>query len=194
MLQAKTVEEYLENSKWRDALQQLREIMLSTELTECVKWGAPCYTLNKKNVVGLAGFKDFFAIWFHQGVFLSDPHEVLINAQEGTTKGLRQWRFNSADEIDKDRIKQYVLEAVENQRRGLEIKPERKQVTMPDELNEALKSNEKLKAAFNALTPGKRKEYAAYIGGAKQEKTRRSRLEKCQPMILDGVGLNDRYR
>jgi len=194
MLQAKTVEEYIEGSQWGDEIQILREILLGTELKECVKWGAPHYTINKKNVVGIAGFKEHFALWFHQGVFLQDTYGVLINAGEGVTKGLRQWRFKSIEEIDKERILEYTLEAIENQKRGLEIKPETKKVPMPEELDRELKANKALKEAFNTLSPGKRKEYAEHIGSAKQEKTRLSRLEKCVPMILAGTGLNDKYR
>lgn len=194
MLQAKTVEEYIEGSQWGDEIQILREILLGTDLKECVKWGAPHYTINNKNVVGIAGFKEHFALWFHQGVFLQDTYNVLMNAGEGVTKGLRQWRFKSREEIDKERILEYTLEAIENQRRGLEIKPETKKVPMPMELDRELKANRPLKEAFDALSPGKRKEYAEYVGSAKQEKTRLSRLQKCVPMILAGTGLNDKYR
>lgn len=194
MLQAKSVEEYLEGAKWGDELRKLREIMLSTEMVECIKWGAPHYTVNKKNVVGLASFKEHFALWFHQGVFLRDSYQVLHNANEGVTKGLRQWRFTSMEEIDTERIKEYVSEAIDNQLKGLEVKPEAKQVAMPAELDSALKGDSDLKAAFDQLTPGKRKEYAEHIGSAKQEKTRLSRLEKSIPMIMSGTGLNDKYR
>lgn len=194
MLQANSVEEYIENSHWRPALERLRNIILQTELEERVKWGIPYYTINNKNVVAIAGFKEHFALWFTNGVFLSDPHAILINAQEGTTKGLRHWRFTSIDEIDEGRVLAYIQEAIENQKRGLEIRPESKQVSMPKELSEALTNNPALKTAFDSLSPGKRKEYAGYIGEAKQEATRLRRLAKCTAMILEGKGLNDRYR
>jgi uncharacterized protein YdeI (YjbR/CyaY-like superfamily) len=194
MIQAKTVEEYIEKSPWGEQIEIFRELMLKTELEETVKWGVPYYTLNNKHVIGLAGFKDHVAIWFINGVFLKDELGVLINAGEGKTKGLRQWRFTENDNIDKDAVFKYILESIENQKRGLEIKPEKKQVAMPDELANALQNDKVLKDAFDALTPGKRKEYAEHIGSAKQEKTRMNRLEKCVPMIKDGVGLNDKYK
>ncbi|MGB0428851.1 MAG: YdeI/OmpD-associated family protein [Bacteroidia bacterium] len=194
MIQAKTVEEYIEKSPWGDEIQALREVMLSTEMVETVKWGVPYYTLDKKNVIGIAGFKDHLALWFTNGVFLKDELGVLMNAGEGKTKGLRQWRFSSINQIDKKAILDYVKEAIENQKRGLEVKPEKKQVAMPDELANALDNDKVLKEAFDALTPGKRKEHAEHIGSAKQEKTRLSRLEKCVPMIKSGVGLNDKYK
>ena len=194
MRMAKSIDEYLNGNPWEQELNALRGILHETELVEELKWGTPHYTLDGKIVVGIAGFKQYFGLWFHQGVFLKDAGKVLINAQEGTTKGLRQWRFNTIDDIDKALVMEYVKEAIQNQRDGKEIKPEKKQLVIPDELKEALASNSNLSERFDALTPGKQREYADYIGAAKQEKTRLSRLEKCVPMIESGVGLNDRYR
>lgn len=194
MKMAKSVEEYLSENPWRSSLEKLRDILNETELTEELKWGTPHYTLNKKIVVGIAGFKSYAGLWFHQGVFVSDPAKVLINAQEGTTRGLRQWRFNSTDEIDPELVKSYVEEAIANQKAGKEIKVQAKALVIPDILKEALASDAALSEAFDALTPGKQKEYANYIGEAKQEATQQKRKEKCIPMILEGKGLNDKYR
>lgn len=195
MEMSKTPEEYIEkNPEWQQELDLLRQIMLKTEAQEAMKWGIPYYTINGKNVIGIAAFKTYVGLWFTQGVFLQDDHQVLVNAQEGTTKGMRQWRFQSLKEMDKGLILQYAAEAIQNQKEGKEIKPEPKQFPMPDELASALKNDTNLRLAFEALKPGKQKEYMEYIGMAKQEKTRLSRLEKCVPMVLRGEGLNDRYR
>ncbi len=196
MKRAKSVDDYIEmHPEWEDAIAKLRKVLQASELEETVKWGAPCYTLGGKNVVGIGAFKEHLALWFHQGVFLKDPDKVLINAQEGTTKALRQWRFTSAKEIKVTKVKAYVNEAIENQRGGKEIKADRsKPVNIPPELEGALKKKAKVRKAFDALTPGKRREYADYISSAKQEKTKLSRLEKVLPMIEAGVGLNDKYR
>lgn len=196
MKKFKTVADFIENHPNRkEELMLLRDILSETELEETVKWGAPCYTLEGKNVVGLGAFKSYVGIWFYQGVFLKDPKKVLINAQEGTTKALRQWRFESIEDIDAKLVKEYVEEAIKNQKAGKEIKPVKaKKVAMPDELTKALQSDQSLKTAFNTLTPGKQREYAEHIGTAKQEKTRISRLEKAIPMILAGQGLNDKYK
>lgn len=194
MQKTKTVEAYLQKSGWQKELTALRDILKQTELEECIKWGSPTYTLQGKNVVAFSGFKNHFALWFHNGVFLKDKDNELINAQEGTTKGLRQWRFTSMEQINAEKILAYVQEAIKNQKQGLSIQPAQKQVSMPAELDEALDQNPQLRQQFDALTPGRRKEYAEYIGAAKQEKTRLSRLEKCMPLILNGLGLNDKYR
>ncbi len=192
----KSVQDYLEHHQsWKKELVLLRDLLKETELEECVKWGAPCYTINGKNVVGMAAFKEYCGLWFHQGVFLKDNDKVLINAQEGTTKALRQWRFKNFEDIDVAKVRAYVAEAIANQKAGKEMKAVKaKKVEMPAELSDELQSDSALESAFNQLTPGKQREYAEHIGSAKQEKTRLSRLEKCIPMILSGVGLNDKYK
>ena len=190
------VEEYLEKKKkWSKELSLLRGVLQKTELVEDYKWGVPTYTINGKNVVGMAAFKSYVGLWFFQGVFLKDEKNVLINAQENKTKGLRQWRFNSVDEMDTDLILNYLKEAIENQKQGKEIKVERsKKLSIPMELKAAFKQVDQLEAAFKKLTPGKQKEYAEYINTAKRENTKLSRLEKIIPMIQAGVGLNDKYK
>jgi len=191
-----SVEEYIEiNAHYGEALCVLRDLINSTELNESVKWSAPVYDLNGKNVVGLGAFKNHFGIWFFQGVFLKDENELLVNAQE-KTKALRQMRFTSIDEINKSVVLAYVKEAIENQRLGKEIKPERKKkaIIIPDELQKVLKESPVFQDAFKALTPGKQSEYCEHIESAKREATKQSRLEKIKPMILEGVGLHDKYK
>ncbi|MEP4533017.1 MAG: YdeI/OmpD-associated family protein [Cyclobacteriaceae bacterium] len=197
MNSAKTVEEYLEKSgRWEPALRLIREIILKTELQETIKWGAPCYTLNGKHVVGMVGFKEHMAIWFHQGVFLKDPEGKLINAQEGVTKALRQWRFTDFDEIRQNTeiIHAYLLEAIENQKQGKEIKPEKKELTVPAELQEVLDKDAGLSDSFEAFSKSKKREFADYIAEAKRAETKQSRLKKIIPMIANGIGLHDKYR
>lgn len=191
----KKINAYLKkHEQWQNFLEPARDVLHSTELEETVKWGVPTYTLDGKNILSLAGFKNHCAIWFHNGVFLKDKDKKLMNAQEGTTKGQRQWRFVVGDKFPKRLVKSYVLEAMDNARSGKTIKPEKKALTIPDELQTALDKSKKLQKAFTALTPGKQKEYADHIGSAKQEKTRLSRLDKATPQILQGLGLYDKYK
>ncbi|MFD2564675.1 YdeI/OmpD-associated family protein [Aquimarina rubra] len=192
----KSVEEFIsKKSEWKESLELLRSIMLSTEMKETIKWGAPVYTIGGKNVIGLGAFKSYVGVWFYQGVFLKDERKKLINAQEGKTKGLRQWRFNCMDEIDKKLVLQYVDEAIKNQKAGKEIKIEKsKDIEIPNELQAVLDTNPEVKVSFGKLTPFKQKEYKEYIATAKREATRISRVEKIIPMIQGGVGLNDKYR
>lgn len=182
-------------NRWAKELDRLASILNTFPLDKTVKWGADVYTYEGKNVVSYGGFKNFFTLWFHNGVFLKDNYKVLINAQEGKTKSLRQWRFTSMEEIDEKKIIAYVKEAIEIEKKGLKIAPEKfKAVKTPALLTEALNKSKKLKAAFEQLTPGRKKEYMLYLEEAKQEATKIKRLEKITPMILDGHGLNDRYK
>ncbi len=197
MKKINSVEEYIEeNTHFSDALVLLRTLINSTELLETIKWSAPVYTINNKNVIGLGAFKNHFGIWFFNGVFLKDKHKLLINAQENKTKALRQMRFTSIDDINKNLVLDYIKEAIENQKLGKEIKPDRtkKETIIPSELQNVLDSNTTLKSAFQALSPGKQREYCAHIASAKHETTKQSRLEKIIPMILQGVGLHDKYK
>lgn len=126
---------------------------------------------------------------------MKDPKKVLVNASEGKTKALRQWRFQSKKEIDAKLVTQYIEEAISNARTGKELKPEKKEnVKVPAELEILLKKNKKAKSIFESLTPFKQREYNDYISEAKQEKTRLSRAEKSLELILQGMGLNDKYR
>lgn len=193
-----TVEEYiLGNEHWQDCLLMLREILQSAPLEEAIKWGGPVYVFNKKNVIGMAAFKSYVGIWFFQGALLKDEGKKLINASEDETKALRQWRFRNLDEIETEaeNILNYTLEAIENVKAGREIKPERnKPLIIPGELEGAFKKNPALRQAFNDLTLTQKREYVAYIGKAKRIETRLNRLEKSIPMILQGVGVMDRYK
>lgn len=184
------------HKKWSTHLSQLRKLLLDTELTEEVKWGAPSYSLDGKLVIGMAAFKNHMGIWFHQGVFLKDPYQQLFNAQEGKTKALRQWRFKEDDSINEPRVSQYINEAIANCRAGKEIKPKKSttQVTIPPMLLHAIKENTELEKAFTSLTPGKQREYSEYIATAKRDTTKLSRLEKIKPLIIQGKGLNDKYK
>ena len=197
MSDAAKIDAYIEkHSNWKEALSELRAVLKQTEAIETVKWGIPTYTVNGKNVMGIGAFKNHFGLWFFNGSFLSDPKGVLRNAQEGKTRGMRQLNWNSLDEVDFDMVRTYALEAIENQKQGKEIKPQRttKKLLVPEELKAGFEEDKHLKAAFDKLTPGRQREYADHIGSAKQEKTRLSRLEKCRPMIMSGKGLHDKYK
>lgn len=191
-----SVDAYIEHHEfWASKLNELREILLSTELIETVKWGAPAYTLDGKILVGLGAFKNFLSIWFHQGVFLSDENQVLINAQKGVTKALRQWRINKDDNINKPLILKYILEAIENHKNGVELEVQRKKtIEIPSILNEQFENNSSLYAAFKKFTPFKQREFCEHISDARKEATQLRRLEKIIAMIEQGVGLNDKYR
>jgi len=195
MEKAEKLEVYFKrNLQWDEALDFLRKLLNDSELTEDYKWNFPVYTINNKNVIGLGAFKAYVGLWFFQGSFLADRHNMLINAQEGKTKGMRQWRFNSVKEMDANLIKSYIEEAIQNQKDGKEIKVQKKSDVLPEILSQQLVNDLQLKSKFDELTPGKKREYIEYINEAKRETTKISRLGKITPMILNGIGLHDKYR
>ena len=191
----KSVEEYIETHEiWRSELEQFREMLLGTDLEEGIKWGAPVYMLNGKNVVGMAAFKNHVALWFHQGVFMNENTE-LLSSSSGSTKSLRQIKFKKGDPIHTAVLRNYVLEAVQNQREGKEIKPERnKKLEIPKELEQALTNNSAFGKAFTEMTLGKKRDYCEFVETAKRDATKQSRIEKIIPMVLDGKGLYDKYK
>ncbi len=196
MTDSQKVDAFIEKqTKWKENLKHLRAIFKKTELGEEVKWGKPTYTLEGKMVAGMADFKNHYAIWFHQGVFLKDKHKMLVNAQEGVTKALRQWRFEKDDNIDSKMVMEYIQEAIANAKAGKEMKKAtKKEVSIPSIFKKALQTDTELKEQFEKLTPGRQREYSEYIGEAKREETRQTRLEKCTGMIKEGKGLHDKYK
>jgi uncharacterized protein YdeI (YjbR/CyaY-like superfamily) len=179
--------------QWQEEFEKLREIILACELTEELKWGQPCYMFEKKNIVLMHGFKDYCALLFHKGALLRDPEGILIQQTENV-QSARQIRFRDIREIyDLERaIKSYVREAIEVEKAGLKVRfKEAKEFKMPEEFRRKLDTMPKLKKAFESLTPGRQKGYLLYFGGAKQAKTRESRIEKYTPQILVGKGLDD---
>ena len=183
------------NENWAQELELLNEIIRKTPLEHSIKWGIDVYTFEGHNVIGICGFKNYFGIWFYNGVFLKDPKNVFINAQEGKTKALRQWRLNSMEEIDEKTLISYIEEAIDNEKQGKRWVAEKiDNVEITGVLAEALSENDELEAAFDKLSLSKQKEYADYIIEAKREATQISRLEKIKPLIIAGKGLNDQYK
>lgn len=196
MARSKSVDEFIaQSSHWQDELVRLRKVLLATGLTEEIKWRAPCYTLDGKNIVGIGSFKSYFGLWFFQGGLLKDDNNVLVNAQAGKTKAMRQWRMSSSRDIKSTIIKRYVKEAIAHSKEGRAIKADRrKPIVVPAELKKALAQDKTAAVVFRRLRPGLQREYADYIAEAKQPKTKTRRLQKIVPMIASGIGLNDKYR
>lgn len=189
-----SVEFYFTKAKtWQKELEQLRSIVLDCGLTEELKWGCPCYTFEKKNIVLIHVFKEYCAYLFFKGALLNDANSILVQ-QTKNVQSARQVRFINVREIVKlERIlKAYIYEAIEVEKAGLKVDLKQKaELEFPEEFQKKLKENPRLKTAFNALTPGRQRAYNLYFSAAKQSKTRESRIEKYIPQILKGKGIND---
>lgn len=178
---------------WAEALAALRDLLRTSALTEEVKWGQPCYTLGGKNVVMIAAFDDSCALSFFKGILLTDPDGLLERPGPNSHAG-RLFRFTSVEEVAARRAlaAQFVEEAIALERSGARVPTRERSEPMPDELQEALDAHPRVQAAFDALTPGRRRSYVLHVSGAKQSKTRAARAERCIPKILAGKGFHER--
>jgi len=188
------VDEYLRKAKrWQKEFEKLRMIILDCGLTEELKWGCPCYTFEKSNIVLIHGFKEYCALLFFKGALLKDPKGILIQQTENVQAG-RQIRFTNAREIVKMKtvLKAYVHEAIEVEKAGFKVKYKKtSEFKIPEEFQNTLDETPALKRAFDALTPGRQRAYLFYFSQPKQSKTRSARIEKSMDQILNGKGLND---
>jgi uncharacterized protein YdeI (YjbR/CyaY-like superfamily) len=181
------------STQWQEEYEKLRSICLDCGLTEELKWGQPCYTFQKKNIVLIHGFNEYCALLFFKGVLLKDPEGILIRQTENVQVP-RQARFISLLQIiEQERIlKAYIHEAIEVERLGLKVEMKAtSDFPMADEFLHKLDAIPALKTAFEALTPGRQRGYLLYFSQAKQAKTRQERVEKYIPQILAGKGLDD---
>lgn len=189
------VDEFIQKSKeWQEEFEKLRTVLLDCQLTEELKWGKPCYTFEKKNIVIIQGFKDYCALLFVKGALLRDTNGILIQQTENV-QAARQIRFKNFSEIAamEPILKAYAHEAVEVEKAGLKVEfKQTSEYKIPEEFQKKLDEIPALKSAFAALTPGRQRAYLLYFFQPKQSKTRESRVEKSIPQILNGRGLNDR--
>ena len=184
---------FSKDNKWQEEIRKLRTIVLDCGLTEELKWGCPCYTFQKRNIVLIHVFKEYCALLFFKGALLHDANGILIQ-QTKNVQVARQVRFTNVREIIKMEpiLKAYVYEAIEVEKAGLKMNLKKtSDFIIPEEFQNKLNKNPALKTAFNALTPGRQRAYIFYFSQPKQSKTRESRVEKYMKQILNGKGLND---
>ena len=190
----KNIESYFSKpKKWQKEIQEMRAIALDCNLTETFKWGHPCYTLNNNNIVLIHEFKSYCAYLFFKGALIQDEKGLLIQQSENV-QAARQIRFTHVDEIIKLKkiLKAYIFEAIAIEKAGLKVAlKETAAYTIPEEFQQVLDKQKKVHKAFYALTPGRQRAYLLHLAAPKQYKTRVARIEKCLPLILSGLGLND---
>lgn len=189
------VDAFLERTEqWRPEFEKLRSLALDSEMSEELKWGQPCYTIEGGNVVLMHGFKEYCALLFIKGALLQDNEGVLIQQTQNVQAG-RQLRFKNLGEIveQEDRIRAYIGEAIEIEKAGLKVEfNSDEERAVPEELEVRFTADPALKTAFEALTPGRKRAYLLHFTEPKQSKTRIARIDKHAPRIMEGKGLNDR--
>jgi uncharacterized protein YdeI (YjbR/CyaY-like superfamily) len=188
------VDFYFNKSKnWQQELKTLRKIILEVELVEELKWGVPCYTFQKNNILLIHEFKEYCAMLFMKGALLSDSEGILIQQTENV-QAARQIRFTNVQQIIElaPTIKTYIYEAIEIEKAGLKVELKKpSEFKISEEFQHKLDENPALKSAFEALTPGRQRGYLLHFSAPKQSKTREARVEKCKSLIFEGKGLND---
>jgi uncharacterized protein YdeI (YjbR/CyaY-like superfamily) len=188
------VDGFLSRAKqWQAEFEKLRTIMLDCQLTEELKWGVPCYTLDNSNILLIHGFKEYCAILFVKGALLQDPIGLLITQTENV-QAARQIRFTNLQEIEElePTLKAYINQAIQVEKSGLKVDYKKTtEFTIPEEFQTKLDEDPALKTAFEALTPGRQRAYYLYFSAPKQSKTRQVRVEKYIPQILNGKGFDD---
>jgi len=187
------VDEYIERSeRWPAEMAALRRILLACELTEQIKWGKPCYSSGGRNIVIMQEMNDFLALMFFKGAVLNDPAGVL-EEQGPNSRSARRITFRSAADVDRcaDTLATYVDEAIAADEAGLDVGPA-PELVLVEELRQRLDGDPALRTAFEALTPGRRREYHLHVSGAKQSSTRASRVDRCVDRIMQGKGRRDR--
>lgn len=181
--------------QWQDELKLLREIVNQHECVEESKWGSPCYTVQGKNVLMISALNDYCCISFFKGSLLSDPKN-LLEKPGPHSQAARLYKFTSTDRIRliQDDINSSILEAIKLEKSGAQVQFKKEPEPLPDEMLTKFDEDPVLKSAFYALTPGRQRGFILHISQAKQSKTRMTRLEKCTPMIMEGIGLHDKYK
>jgi len=189
------------HSKWHVQLSILRELLLTTDLKECIKWGMPTYTIDGKNVVSISAFKNHCGLWFFNGSLIEDKYGLLSNAQEAKTKAMRHYKIHDGDKPKLKKIKAYISEAIQNQKEGRVVKHDKvkkSNLHVEFELDQILKDrlgkSSALKKQFLKLTKIQQKNYSDYIKEAKRESTKLSRIEKIIPLIAEGNNLSYLWR
>lgn len=179
--------------RWQDEMKRLRALVLECGLTEEVKWGVPCYTFEKANVVLISALKEYCAISFLKGALLEDPDQLLTKPGENT-QAARLIRFTSVQQVvaAEKTLRDFVRRAIEVERQGKKFDFSAKdELVIPEELRRKFEEMPELESAFAALTPGRQRGYVLHFSAAKQSKTREARIEKCVPSILAGKGMHD---
>jgi uncharacterized protein YdeI (YjbR/CyaY-like superfamily) len=178
---------------WQKELNLLRKIVLDCGLTEELKWKVPCYTIDGRNVVIVAAFRDHASISFFKGALLADTYRILESPGENC-QAARVVRFTSVDAIRAVThiLREYIHQAIQVEESGLKVEFKAKnELVIPVELERKFAALPSLRAAWEALTPGRQRGYVLFFSAAKQSKTREARIEKYIPWILEGRGMHD---
>lgn len=183
-----------EAPRWREEMRVLRDVLLACRPTEELKWGKPCYAAGGANIAIMQPFKAHLSLMFFKGALLEDPEGVLRSQGENTQSAMRLELTGAAQVAQlASTVKAYVEEAIAVEEAGLAVpKGRAPELEMPEELEERLRDDPRYRAAFQALTPGRRRSHLLHIAAARRADTRKRRVEACRAKVLEGKGFNER--
>ncbi len=178
---------------WGDEMRALRDILLASPLDEAFKWRQPVYMWKGTNLALVGAFKADCVLSFFKGVLLTDPTGLLVPPGDNS-RSARVARFTSVEDIETaaPALRALIDQAIRLQSEGATVDLPKDDLDPPSELIDALDADDRLREAFETLTPGRRRSWILHLNGAKQSATRTARIAKARDSILAGKGLNDR--
>ena len=177
----------------RPILEELRRRVHAAcaEAEETIKWGAPAFTYRGKLLAVMAGFKQHAAFNLWHG-------KQVVGEDAATREGMGQYgRITAIEELPGKRettghirAAMALIDAGTTAASGRASKPP---PSLPDDLAKAMRGNNTARAAWDAFTPGRQREYAEWITGAKGEDTRARRVAQAVEWIQEGKSKNWKY-
>jgi len=192
------IDEYINQFPYeiQDKLNKIRKIILDNapQSEEIMSYGMLGYKLNKKLLVYFAAFKNHIGFYATPSGH-SEFQVELSKYKQG--KGSVQFPIGEAIPYEliehKSSILNLINQAIEVEKPGAKIEKKSEREPLPEELLDILDEDIIFKNAFFSLTPGRQRAYIIHFSQPKQSRTRISRIYKYKQMILDGIGINDKY-
>lgn len=178
---------------WQAGLARLRAICLTAGLSEVAKWGHPCYMHAGRNIAIIGALRGDFRLGFMEAGLLADPDGILERQGEMSARpSIIRFTANDQPARMEAQVLAYLAEAMAHAEAGRRAPQAPQELTLPDELVEALDADPDLAEAFNGLTPGRQRSYVLLLASAKTPATRTARIGRNRDRILAGKGANER--
>lgn len=165
-------------------LKHVREVVHQAlpDAEEALKWGVPYFTVNGKNAVGMAAFKQHAS--------------VIVCSDERAGGGMGNFgKLTSVDELPADNklIAQFQDSAIKVQDAKATRPNPKPALDTPDDLAAAIDGAPGARAVFDGFTDAQRRDYIEWIVSAKREATRAKRVATAAEWISEGKRRNWKY-
>lgn len=187
------IDAYIEQAQpfARPILEHLREVVHCAlpQADETIKWSMPHFTLNGKNVAGMAAFKAHAAFVIH-GEGREGPVDNSAMGQLGRLVTLADLPSDASLSRTLSQAADRITNGVKTARPKSAFKPE---IPVPDDFATALAIASPAKRFFEDLAPGHRREYLEWIVDAKRPETRSKRINQAIVWLSEGKKRNWKY-